>query len=226
NHYATLDHDVETDTDYAQFRQYSNAQGRWLSPDPYGGSYNWRNPQSFNRYAYVGNNPLADVDPSGQVMCNNTVCEFGGQGGEPFGGGGFIPDVFNDVTVNWATVNFVGSSDGPALKTDANGNLILVPVQGAGAGMETLDTTIVPEDLSADMNGSDGTSYIDNIISAPSQLEASSIWTNPCIWTDLGAFGLDTAVLFFDQPELAPWAYSMTAHGIACTIVMYGHGKG
>ena len=46
DHYAMLDHDTETDTDHAQFRQYSNTQGRWLSPDPYHGSYKWRNPQS------------------------------------------------------------------------------------------------------------------------------------------------------------------------------------
>jgi RHS repeat-associated protein len=65
NHYAQLDHDFESDTEYAQNRQYSNTQGRWLSPDPYRGSYQWRNPQSFNRYAYVGNNPLAAADPSG-----------------------------------------------------------------------------------------------------------------------------------------------------------------
>jgi hypothetical protein len=32
NHFATLDHDTESDTDHAQFRQYSNIQGRWLSP--------------------------------------------------------------------------------------------------------------------------------------------------------------------------------------------------
>lgn len=44
NHYATLDHDTETDTDHAQFRQYSDAQGRWLSPDPYGGSYSIGSP--------------------------------------------------------------------------------------------------------------------------------------------------------------------------------------
>jgi RHS repeat-associated protein len=70
NHYATLDHDTETDTDHAQFRQYSNTQGRWLSPDPYYGSYKWRNPQSFNRYVYAGNNPLAAVDPSGlDIVC-------------------------------------------------------------------------------------------------------------------------------------------------------------
>ncbi|MGA3335482.1 MAG: hypothetical protein ABSC62_15115 [Terracidiphilus sp.] len=57
NHYATLDHDTESNTDHAQFRQYSNTQGRWLSPDPYGGSYDASNPQSFNRYVYAMNGP-------------------------------------------------------------------------------------------------------------------------------------------------------------------------
>jgi RHS repeat-associated protein len=65
NHYATLDHDSETGTDHAQFRQYSNAQGRWLSPDPYSGSYSFRNPQSFNRYSYSLNNPITLIDPLG-----------------------------------------------------------------------------------------------------------------------------------------------------------------
>jgi RHS repeat-associated protein len=67
NHYATLDHDTETATDHAQFRQYSNTQGRWLSPDPYSGSYDASNPQSMNRYVYVMNSPQAAVDPSGMV---------------------------------------------------------------------------------------------------------------------------------------------------------------
>jgi RHS repeat-associated protein len=71
NHYATLDHDTETDTDHAQFRQYANAQGRWLAPDPYSGSYDMSNPQSMNRYVYAGNNPLAGVDPQGlNVKCS------------------------------------------------------------------------------------------------------------------------------------------------------------
>jgi hypothetical protein len=34
NHFATLDYDLETETDHARFRQYSNAQGHWMSPDP------------------------------------------------------------------------------------------------------------------------------------------------------------------------------------------------
>jgi len=65
NHYATLDYDSETNTDHAEFRQYSPTQGRWLSPDPYGGSYDMSNPQSFNRYEYAMNNPLSNIDHNG-----------------------------------------------------------------------------------------------------------------------------------------------------------------
>ncbi len=64
-HFAQLDHDTESGTEHAQFRQYSSTQGRWMSPDPYDGSYNASDPQSFNRYGYVGNRPLSAIDPSG-----------------------------------------------------------------------------------------------------------------------------------------------------------------
>lgn len=47
-------------------RQYRSSQGRWLSPDPSGlTAVNPINPQSWNRYAYVLNNPLALIDPNG-----------------------------------------------------------------------------------------------------------------------------------------------------------------
>ncbi|WP_446743084.1 RHS repeat domain-containing protein [Silvibacterium acidisoli] len=66
-HFAGLDQDAETMTEHATFRQYSPAQGRWMSPDPYGGSYDMSAPQSFNRYAYVQNDPFSGNDPSGLV---------------------------------------------------------------------------------------------------------------------------------------------------------------
>jgi RHS repeat-associated protein len=76
NHYATLDHDTESNTDHAQFRQYSNTQGRWLSPDPYGGSYDASNPQSFNRYVYAMNSPLSYIDPSGLDTCGEDGSDY------------------------------------------------------------------------------------------------------------------------------------------------------
>jgi RHS repeat-associated protein len=64
-HFAELDYDYPSSTDHAQFRQYSPTQGRWLSPDPYYGSYDSSNPQSMNRYAYVLNSPLSLIDQAG-----------------------------------------------------------------------------------------------------------------------------------------------------------------
>jgi RHS repeat-associated protein len=97
-HFAGLDHDYETDTDHAQFRQYSPAQGRWLSPDPYGGSYDPTNPQSLNRFSYVLNNPLTFTDPLGLESAvggsgcgNDPNCSEPGASGSGSGGGGCQP---------------------------------------------------------------------------------------------------------------------------------------
>jgi hypothetical protein len=43
----------------------SSAQGRFTSPDPSNLGVDFSNPQTWNRYAYVGNNPLKYVDQNG-----------------------------------------------------------------------------------------------------------------------------------------------------------------
>jgi RHS repeat-associated protein len=49
-----------------QFRQHASSQGRWLVPDPAGlAAVDPTNPQTWNRYAYVGNSPLNTIDPLG-----------------------------------------------------------------------------------------------------------------------------------------------------------------
>ncbi|MEO6804842.1 MAG: RHS repeat-associated core domain-containing protein [Edaphobacter sp.] len=62
--FTGLERDI-SGLDHATFRQYSSSTGRWTAPDPYDGSYSFGNPQSLNRYAYVGNMPLSLADPSG-----------------------------------------------------------------------------------------------------------------------------------------------------------------
>ena len=48
------------------FRRYHPVQGRWISPDPAGlGAVDPSNPQTWNRYAYVDNIPLSNVDALG-----------------------------------------------------------------------------------------------------------------------------------------------------------------
>jgi RHS repeat-associated protein len=50
--------------DYMHARYYRAASGRFLSVDP--GGYTPSRPQSWNRYAYVENNPINRTDPNGQ----------------------------------------------------------------------------------------------------------------------------------------------------------------
>lgn len=71
--FAGLEQDTENASDHGWYRNYSTEQNRWLSPDPYNGSYDIANPQSFNRYSYVMNNPLMFTDPSGRDPFTITV---------------------------------------------------------------------------------------------------------------------------------------------------------
>ena len=79
--------------DDAMFRRYKSNWTRFAQPDPYDGSYNLTDPQSFNRYSYVQNDPVNFVDPTGLTMCGAeySFSECGGGGGGGFwgGGGGF-----------------------------------------------------------------------------------------------------------------------------------------
>ena len=57
---------AEDNSDHFGAREYAKTQGRWLTPDPAGlAAVNPRNPQTWNRYAYVGNSPTTYSDPSG-----------------------------------------------------------------------------------------------------------------------------------------------------------------
>lgn len=54
-----------TGLNHTWFRKSDSSAGRWTSPDPYNGSMSVSDPQSFNRYSYVENDPVNLVDPSG-----------------------------------------------------------------------------------------------------------------------------------------------------------------
>lgn len=49
-------------------RYYSSSLGRFLAVDPASESINPANPQTWNRYAYVLNNPLVLIDPTGETL--------------------------------------------------------------------------------------------------------------------------------------------------------------
>jgi RHS repeat-associated protein len=79
--FTTYQRDEETQLDFAEARYYNNSHGRFTAVDPLLASGKSANPQTFNRYVYVRNNPLNLVDPSGlsscpvgQIASNNGTC--------------------------------------------------------------------------------------------------------------------------------------------------------
>ncbi|MCC6329098.1 MAG: hypothetical protein IT174_11315 [Acidobacteria bacterium] len=66
--YGLTERDDATGLDHTWFRKNESSAGRWTSPDPYKGSMNLGDPQSFNRYSYVQNQPTNFVDPSGLFL--------------------------------------------------------------------------------------------------------------------------------------------------------------
>ena len=63
--------DSETGLDNFEARHMAGPQGRFLIPDPGNAGASPQNPQSWNMYGYVQNNPLAYVDPFGLACVYN-----------------------------------------------------------------------------------------------------------------------------------------------------------
>jgi len=60
--------DPESDLDYFVARYYGNALGRFITPDGAFADQHPPDPQSWNLYSYVRNNPLAYLDPTGKSL--------------------------------------------------------------------------------------------------------------------------------------------------------------
>jgi RHS repeat-associated protein len=83
--FTGYERDAETGFDYAFARYYNSSLGRFMSPDPLAGSI--ADPQTLNRYAYVGNSPTNFADSRGTHKCNAppgqsmpAPCDGGGYG--------------------------------------------------------------------------------------------------------------------------------------------------
>jgi hypothetical protein len=84
-------------------RELHPGEGQWISPDPAGlGAVDPGNPQTWNRYAYVMNNPLTLIDPTGldSASCNDphirALCQAGNS--SPYNG---LPSIFGGAFSGW-----------------------------------------------------------------------------------------------------------------------------
>jgi RHS repeat-associated protein len=60
--------DSESGLDNFGLRYLTSSMGRFMSPDSIANDWELANPQTWNRYAYARNNPLAYVDPDGAAV--------------------------------------------------------------------------------------------------------------------------------------------------------------
>lgn len=106
---SAKERDAETGLDFFEARYMSSAQGRFTSPDPSGLlSAKPADPQSWNLYAYVRNNPLVLIDPNG-LDCVNATDSQGGfavnhdtnSGDCGKGGGTWVPGYVDESWVSW-----------------------------------------------------------------------------------------------------------------------------
>ncbi len=87
--------DTESNLDNFEARYKSSTLGRFMSPDPGNAGADSTNPQTWNMYGYVLNNPLAFTDPTGLGPCDDDpTCEPGT--GNGFGYGTF-PQLDSDL---------------------------------------------------------------------------------------------------------------------------------
>ena len=77
NKYTGQKRDNETGLDYFGARYFSAPLGRFMRPDPLLNSGRPDNPQTWNRYAYVLNNPLRYIDPTGLWEWEESDCAEG-----------------------------------------------------------------------------------------------------------------------------------------------------
>jgi len=128
NRYALTERDEATGLDDTWFRKLENRGGRWTSPDPYNGSANIGNSQSWNRYSYVENDPVNFVDPSG-LLALSWVCwdvtTYSHAANDPL-------NVRTDTTTQCSAIWVGGGDGGGGIGVDFGGAAVDPPNNGTG----------------------------------------------------------------------------------------------
>lgn len=101
--------DAASGLDYAEQRYYSSALGRFISPDPNWGSARPSQPDTWNRYAFVRNDPVNYVDPHGLDLNQGSTASGNVNGDLVFAN---VPKY--DIFLSGSSNNLIYDSNGPS----------------------------------------------------------------------------------------------------------------
>ncbi|MFZ0993849.1 MAG: RHS repeat-associated core domain-containing protein [Candidatus Sulfotelmatobacter sp.] len=116
--------DAESGLDNFGARYDASSLGRFMTPDPdqESGIDNMGDPQMWNGYAYVGNNPLSRTDPSGRIV---EICDTNGLSCQPVKDQDYAQAQQQDQYNHAPSLDQVKQSQGDSLNiTDSNGNVV------------------------------------------------------------------------------------------------------
>ena len=134
----TYDPNGGTALDWFNVRHMSGAQGRFQSVDPGNAGADPTNPQTWNMYAYVANNPLSYRDPSGRSWITALFGAAGFLGGFFTAGLADIPLILGAVTgaevagAQYAFEKAANSGNIWAIAGTAIGGIPTIPNYGNG----------------------------------------------------------------------------------------------
>jgi len=107
--FGTYHRDATSGLDYADQRYFAGLSGRFLSSDPYEASGGAAEPGSWNRYPYVGVDPVNAYDPEGLKCIQVTVGNSSNWADDGKGGGCVKAGVNGNGSMNSHTVNVSGN---------------------------------------------------------------------------------------------------------------------
>jgi RHS repeat-associated protein len=138
--YTTYERDAESNLNYAMNRYHSGQKGRFLTPDLLAGSI--AAPQSLNRYAYAGDDPVNYMDPTGLLLCINSDC-VNNPSGDAWASWGF--STIDGVPVeNWQAQAAVNSGFGQVLLGfEVNHGIVIDPNGNGDPALGTFDELVL-----------------------------------------------------------------------------------
>ena len=141
--YTGYERDDESGLDFAQARYYNSSHGRFTSVDPLTASATIKNPQTFNRYAYVLNSPYKFTDSLGLIPVSDSAQTTAADAriyyaGRCYGGGvpgsmSLIPQQNQGtIPVNGSDGNETGKQAPQSMLSEAIERIVSVWVTGGG----------------------------------------------------------------------------------------------